>query len=64
VNGGTTNHTHQISNFRINNSDNVPIQLASADSAYVSGILDVGTTGKAWNDVLTAVIISKVRTSC
>jgi hypothetical protein len=29
VNGGTTNHTHQLTNFRVNNSsNNVPVQLS------------------------------------
>jgi len=63
VNGGTTNHTHQLSNFRVNNSNNIPIQLTPDKSVSLSGILDVGWNGKkAWNDVHTNVVISKGRT--
>ena len=63
VNGGTTNHTHQLSNFRVNNSNNIPIQLTPDKSVSLSGILDVGTNGKkAWNDVHTTVVISNGRT--
>jgi len=61
--GGITNHTHQLSNFRVNNSNNVPIQLTPDKTVSISGILDVGTNGKkAWNDVHTTVVISKGRT--
>src|SRR5713101_4326116 len=28
ANGGTTNHTHQLSNFRVNSSNSIPIQLS------------------------------------
>ena len=63
VNGGTTNHTHQLSNFRVNNSNNIPIQLSPNKTVSISGILDVGTNGKkAWNNVHTIVLISNGRT--
>ncbi len=63
VNGGTTNHTHQLSNFRVNNSNNIPIQLSPNKTVSISGILDVGTNGKkAWNNVHTTVLISNGRT--
>jgi len=46
VNGGTTNHTHQLSNFRVDNrSNNFPIQLSLNKTVSISGILDVGTNG-------------------
>jgi hypothetical protein len=38
-----TNHTHQLSNFRVNN--NSPIQLSPDNSLTISGILNVGTAG-------------------
>ena len=58
---GANNHTHQLSNFRVNNQS--PIQLNPDNSLSISGILDVGTQGnKAWNNVNTTVIISKGRT--
>jgi hypothetical protein len=61
VNGGNSNHTHQITNFRINN--NAPIQLSPDKSISISGISDVGTNGKkAWNNVHTTVVISNGRT--
>jgi hypothetical protein len=60
VNGGTSNHTHQLSNFRVNNGSYV---LTPDKTISISGILDVGTNGKkAWNDVHTTVVISKGRT--
>ena len=60
VNGGTSNHTHQLSNFRVNNGNYV---LTPDKSISISGILDVGTNGKkAWKDVHTTVVISKGRT--
>jgi hypothetical protein len=60
VNGGTSNHTHQLSNFRVNNGNNV---LTPDKTISISGILDVGTNGKkAWNDVNATVVISKGRT--
>ena len=63
VDGGITNHTHQLSNFRVNNSNNIPIQLTPDKTVSLSGILDVGWNGKkAWNDVHTNVVISKGRT--
>ena len=58
---GANNHTHQLSNFRVNN--NSPIQLSPDNSLSISGILNVGTAGNnAWNDVNTTVIISNGRT--
>ena len=58
---GANNHTHQLSNFRVNNQS--PIQLNPDNSLSISGILDVGTQGnKAWNNVNTTVVISKGRT--
>jgi hypothetical protein len=61
VNGGNSNHTHQITNFRINN--NAPIQLSPDKSVSISGISDVGTNGKkAWNNVHTTIVISNGRT--
>ena len=53
ANGGISNHTHQITNFRVdnnnnNNNGNTPsiIQLSPTKSASISGISDVGTNGK------------------
>ena len=64
VNGGTSNHTHQLSNFRVSgSSNNSSIQLTPDKSVSISGIVDVGTNGKkAWNDVNATVVISKGRT--
>lgn len=58
---GANNHTHQLSNFRVNN--NSPIRLSSDNSLSISGILNVGTAGNnAWNNVNTTVVISNGRT--
>ena len=58
---GANNHTHQLSNFRVNN--NSPIQLSPDNSLSISGILDVGTAGNnAWNNVNTTIVISSGRT--
>jgi hypothetical protein len=64
VNGGTSNHTHQISNFRVDNNIPSPlIQLSPTKSVSISGISDVGTNGKkVWNNVHTTIIISNGRT--
>jgi hypothetical protein len=69
ANGGVSNHTHQISNFRVdnnnnNNNNNTPIiQLSPTKSVSISGISDVGTNGKkAWNNVHTTIVISNGRT--
>ena len=69
VNGGTSNHTHQLSNFRVSSSNNDNnkssslIQITPDKSVSFSGIVDVGTNGKkAWNDVNATVVISKGRT--
>jgi hypothetical protein len=63
VNGGTSNHTHQISNFRVDNNNNTPIQLSPTKSVSISGISDVGTNDKkAWNNVHTTIVISNSRT--
>ena len=65
ANGGTSNHTHQITNFRVdNNNNNAPIiQLSPSKSVSISGISDVGTNGKkAWNNVHTTIVISNGRT--
>src|SRR5919202_6722196 len=65
ANGGISNHTHQITNFRVdNNNNNAPIiQLSPAKSVSISGISDVGTNGKkAWNNVHTTIVISNGRT--
>lgn len=63
INGGTTNHTHQLSNFRVNNSNNAPIQLSPDKSISFSGILDVGINGKkGWDNVHATVLISNGRT--
>lgn len=57
---GAENHTHQISNFTVN--DNTPIQLSPDKSISISGIVDVGTNGnKAWDNVNATVDISKGR---
>ena len=57
---GAENHTHQLSNFRVN--DNTPIQLSPDKSISISGIVDVGTNGnKAWDNVNATVDISKGR---
>jgi hypothetical protein len=57
---GAENHTHQVSNFRVN--DNTPIQLSSDKSLSLSGLVDVGTNGnKAWDNVNATVDISKAR---
>jgi hypothetical protein len=61
ANGGISNHTHQISNFRVDN--NTPIHLSPTKSISISGISDVGTNGKkAWNNVHTTIVISNGRT--
>ena len=58
---GANNHTHQLSNFRVNN--NSPIQLSPDNSLSISGILNVGTAGNnAWNNVNTTIVISSGRT--
>jgi hypothetical protein len=65
VNGGTSNHTHQISNVRVDNDNNISpiIQLSPTKSVSISGISDVGTNGKkAWNNVHTTIVISNGRT--
>ena len=63
VNGGTSNHTHQISNFRVDNNNAPIIQLNPAKSVSITGISDVGTNGKkAWNNVHTTIVISNGRT--
>jgi hypothetical protein len=57
---GAENHTHQVSNFRVN--ENTPIQLSPDKSVSLSGIVDVGTNGnKAWDNVNATVDISKGR---
>ena len=57
---GAENHTHQLSNFRVN--DNTPIQLSPDKSISISGVVDVGTNGnKAWDNVNATVDISKGR---
>lgn len=57
---GAENHTHQLSNFRVN--ENAPIQLNPDKSVSLSGILDVGTNGnKAWDNVNATVDVSKSR---
>jgi hypothetical protein len=62
VNGGTSNHTHQLSNFRVSN-DNGIIHLTPDKSTSISGIVDVGTNGKkVWDDVNATVVVSKGRT--
>lgn len=62
ANGGTSNHTHQISNFRVDNNSPI-IQLSPTKSLSISGISDVGTNGKkAWNNVHTTIVISNGRT--
>jgi hypothetical protein len=63
ANGGTSNHTHQITNFRVDNNSAPIIQLSPAKSVSISGISDVGTNGKkAWNNVHTTIVISNGRT--
>jgi hypothetical protein len=65
ANGGVSNHTHQISNFRVDNNNNITpiIQLSPTKSVSISGISDVGTNGKkAWNNVHTTIVISNGRT--
>jgi hypothetical protein len=57
---GAENHTHQLSNFSVN--ENTPIQLSPDKSISLSGILDVGTNGnKAWDNVNATVDVSKGR---
>jgi hypothetical protein len=57
---GAENHTHQLSNFKVN--ENTPIQLSPDKSISLSGTLDVGTNGnKAWDNVNATVDISKSR---
>jgi hypothetical protein len=64
ANGGTSNHTHQITNFRVDDNNKSPIiQLSPTKSVSISGISDVGTNGrKAWNNVHTTIVISNGRT--
>jgi hypothetical protein len=58
---GANNHTHQLSNFRVNNNN--PIQISPDNSLSISGILNVGTAGNnAWNNVNTTLVISNGRT--
>jgi hypothetical protein len=60
---GANNHTHQLTNFRVNDNNNSPIKLTSDKSTSISGILNVGTNGKkAWNNVNATIVISKGRT--
>ena len=55
---GADNHTHQLGNFRVDDSS--PIQLSSDRNVSLSGFLDLGTNNKkAWNDVNATVDISK-----
>src|SRR5919199_820286 len=62
ANGGTSNHTHQITNFRFDNNNAPIIQLSPSKSVSISGISDVGTNGKkAWNNVHTTIVISNGR---
>ena len=57
---GAENHTHQLSNFRVN--ENTPIQLSPDKSVSLSGIVDVGTNGnKAWDNVNATVDVFKGR---
>ena len=57
---GANNHTHQLTNFRVNDNNNSPIKLTSDKSTSISGILNVGTNGKkAWNNVNATIVISK-----
>jgi hypothetical protein len=57
---GAENHTHQLSNFTVN--ENTPIQLSQDKSISLSGILDVGTNdNKAWDNVNATVDVSKGR---
>lgn len=57
---GAENHTHQLSNFRVNT--NTPIQLSPDKSVSLSGVVDVGTNGnKAWDNVNATVDVSKGR---
>jgi hypothetical protein len=66
VNGGTSNHTHQLGDFRVDSNKNgsyTPIQISPDRSVSISGILDVGTNGNsAWNDVNATVNVMKGRT--
>jgi hypothetical protein len=63
ANGGTSNHTHQISNFRVDNNSSSTIHLSPTKSVSISGISDVGTNDKkAWNNVHTTIVISNGRT--
>jgi hypothetical protein len=58
---GATNHTHQLTNLRI--QDEKPVQLSDDGSVQISGLSDVKTNGKvAWKDVPTTISISKART--
>jgi hypothetical protein len=60
ANGGTSNYTHQLYDFRANHSKNVsytPIQISPDRSVSISGILDVGTNdNSAWNDATINVL--------
>jgi hypothetical protein len=64
ANGGISNHTHQITNFRVDDNNKSPIiQLSPTKSISISGISDVGTNGKkAWNNVHTTIVITNGRT--
>lgn len=42
VNGGTRNHAHQLSNFRVSNDSSL-IHLSPDRTVSISGIADVGT---------------------
>ena len=58
---GANNHTHQITNLRI--EEDRPVQLSADGNMEISGLTDVMTNGKnAWSDVPTTISISKGRT--
>src|SRR5438093_11349616 len=55
---GASNHTHQLTNLRI--QDDKPVQLSDDSNVQISGLSDVKTSGNnAWNDVSTTISISK-----
>jgi len=60
---GANNHTHQLTNLRVDGDGDKPVQLGEDGSFQISGLTDVKTNGKnAWKDVPTTISISKGRT--
>ncbi|MFN2434722.1 MAG: hypothetical protein ABR515_05050 [Nitrososphaeraceae archaeon] len=58
---GANNHTHQLTNLRVENDR--PVQISAKGNTEISALTDVETNGKnAWDNVPTTLSISKGRT--